>query len=134
MKRHLSAAALLAAFALGPAPAAAQTAGLAPPMLRLECGGVGLEESQRMRAEGRMHALMILFLAVDGSYLAGIDVRVDDPLGDQRVQASCGPIGLVDVPAAGRYRITATHGGDTREEWLELTPGGGASLTLRWME
>src|SRR5690606_26303812 len=110
-KRHVSAAALLAAFAIGPGPAAAQPADPAPPMLRLECGGIGLEESQRMRAEGRMHALMILFLAVDGSYLGEVDVRVDDPLGDQRVQASCGPIGLVDVPAAGRYRITATHAG-----------------------
>ena len=53
MKRHVSAAALLAAVAMGPGSAAAQPADPAPPMLRPECGGIGLEESQRMRVEGR---------------------------------------------------------------------------------
>jgi hypothetical protein len=102
--------------------------------LRLACGGIGLDESLRMRVEGGLHALLILFVSVDGSYLADVATRIDDPLGDRRVEASCGPIGRIDVPVAGRYRITATYGGITQERWMDLKPGGGARMQLRWLE
>lgn len=104
------------------------------PALRLECGGIGLEESQRMRAEVTMHALTVFFSTMEGGFIADVATRVDDPLGDRRVEASCGPIGQLDVPEVGRYRITATYAGSTQEHWVELTPGGGARLALRWQE
>ncbi len=127
--------ALLLAAALAPAgPLAAQPPATAGATLRLECGGIGVDESQRMRAEAGLHALLILFAAADGSYLADVATRIDDPLGDQRVEAACGPVGLVDVPAAGRYRISATYGGVTQEQWIDLKPGGGARISLRWRE
>lgn len=118
----------------GAASAFAQPAQEASPALRLECGGIGLEESQRMRAEVAMHALTLLFATTAGGFVTDVATRVDDPLGDRRVEASCGPIGQVDVPAPGRYRITATYAGATQEHWIELTPGGGARLSLRWQE
>ena len=116
------------------APALAQPAQDASLALRLECGGIGLEESQRMRAEVAMHALTLFFSTTEGSFVTDVATRVDDPLADRRVESSCGPIGQLDVPAPGRYRITATYAGATQEHWIELTPGGGARLSLRWQE
>lgn len=132
---------LLVALALGvPAlPASAQAGALLDavaggPALRLECGGIGLEESQRMRAEVTMHALTLFFSTTEGGFVTDVATRVDDPLGDRRVEASCGPIGQLDVAEAGRYRVTATYAGQTQEHWVELSPGGGARLSLRWQE
>lgn len=124
--------ALLAAGAAG-----AQTVPLAPlaPMtsvITLACGGIGQDESAAMRAMEKAHALMILFTERGGSYVTDVATRVDDPLGDLSVARDCGPIGLLDVPVAGRYRITATYAGVTREQWVELTPMGGARLVLSW--
>ena len=138
--RLLSALALLAAApvhaqqAVAPDVAGPATIAAEAGELRLQCGGIGLDESLRMRVEGGLHALLIFFVSVDGSYLADVATRIDDPLGDRRVEASCGPIGLVDVPAPGRYRITATYGGITQEHWMDLKPGGGARIQLRWLE
>lgn len=114
--------------------ASAQAAAGDEPALRLECGGIGLEESQRMRAEVAMHALTLLFSTTEGGFVTDVATRVDDPLGDRRVEASCGPLGQLDVPEAGRYRVTATYAGQTQEHWLDLSPGGGARLALRWQE
>ena len=116
------------------APALAQPAQDASLALRLECGGIGLEESQRMRAEVGMHALTLFFSTMEGGFITDVATRVDDPLGDRRVEASCGPLGQLDVPEAGRYRVTATYAGQTQEHWLDLSPGGGARLALRWQE
>ena len=126
---------LLAFVLLVPAvPASAQAVAGQDPALRLECGGIGLEESERMRAEVAMHALTLLFSTTEGGFVTDVATRVDDPLGDRRVEASCGPLGQLDVPEAGRYRITATYAGQTQEHWVDLAPGGGARLALRWQE
>ena len=126
---------LLAFVLLVPAvPASAQAVAGQDPALRLECGGIGLEESERMRAEVAMHALTLLFSTTEGGFVTDVATRVDDPLGDRRVEASCGPLGQLDVPEAGRYRVTATYAGQTQEHWLDLSPGGGARLALRWQE
>ena len=118
----------------GATPAFAQAAQEGSSALRLECGGIGLEESQRMRAEVAMHALTLFFSTTEGGFVTDVATRVDDPLGDRRVEASCGPLGQLDVPEAGRYRVTATYAGQTQEHWLDLSPGGGAQLALRWQE
>ncbi len=121
-------------LAMAALPASAQGMESAAAMLRLECGGIGLEESARMRAERAMHALTLLFSTTAGDFITDVMVKVDDPLNDRRVEASCGPIGQLDVPEAARYRITATYAGTTQEHWMELSPGGGAQLVLQWQE
>ena len=87
-----------------------------------------------MRAEVAMHALTLFFSTTEGGFVTDVATRVDDPLGDRRVEASCGPLGQLDVPEAGRYRVTATYAGQTQEHWMDLSPGGGARLALRWQE
>ena len=128
-------ACLLALGVLVPiASVSAETVARDESALRLECGGIGLEESQRMRAEVAMHALTLFFSTTEGGFVTDVATLVDDPLGDRRVEASCGPLGQLDVPEAGRYRVTATYAGQTQEHWLDLSPGGGARLALRWQE
>lgn len=133
MMRIATRMALFLGLALGGLPVLAQQGG-EDGALRLECGGIGLEESQRMRADAPMHALTLLFSTTDGAYLADVATRIDDPLAGHRVEALCGPIGQVDVAEAGRYRISARFGGVTQEHWVDLVPGGGARLSLRWTE
>lgn len=132
--RMFAVLAFAVALTAGAGPAAAQAVDDASSALRLKCGGIGLEESQRMRVEVGMHALTLFFSTTEGGFITDVLTRVDDPLGDHRVESSCGPIGQLDVPEAGRYRITATYAGSTQEHWIELTPGGGARLSLRWQE
>lgn len=100
--------------------------------ITLACGGIGADESSRMLALEKAHALLILFARADGAYLAGIPVRIDDPLKGLGVERTCGPIGLVDVPVSGRYRVVAQFEGRTLEQWVELKPQGGSRLVLRW--
>ena len=129
-KRASAALALLMLAAPGWTQAVAQDA----PMLRLDCGGIGLEESERMRAEVGMHALTLFFSTTEGGWVTDVETRVDEPLSGLRVEASCGPIGQVDVPAPGRYRISASYAGQRQEHWVDLVPQGGARLSLRWQE
>ena len=129
-KRASAALVLLMLAAPGWTQAVAQDA----PMLRLDCGGIGLEESERMRAEVGMHALTLFFSTTEGGWVTDVETRVDEPLSGLRVEASCGPIGQVDVPAPGRYRISASYAGERQEHWVDLALQGGARLSLRWQE
>lgn len=101
-------------------------------IITLACGGFGSDESQRMLALEKAHALTIMFASADGSYVSGVRTRLEDPLSDLAIERDCGPIGLADVPIEGRYRLVATFDGQTRETWLELRPRGGARVVLTW--
>ena len=129
-KRAFAALALLMLAAPGWMQAVAEDA----PMLRLDCGGIGLEESERMRAEVGMHALTVFFSTTEGGWVTDVETQVDEPLSGLRAEASCGPIGQVDVPTPGRYRISASYAGERQEHWVDLAPQGGARLSLRWQE
>lgn len=124
-------AALAAAGLLALAPAAQAQEGQA---IKLVCGGIGVDESAKMRAEISSHSLTILYSTPDGSYLTGVHTRVDDPLKDRSAESECGPVGQVDVSEPGRYRVTATFTGQTRSQWFDLKPGGGARTVMSWRE
>lgn len=101
----------------------------------LECGGIGIEESRMMLAAQKDHALTIVFATRSGSYVSGVATKVADPLADVAANHPvCGPVGQVDVSQASRYRVTATLDGVMREEWVDLKPGGGARIVLRWLD
>lgn len=102
--------------------------------VRLNCGGIGQDESEAMRAEVGKHALTILFTTPEGRYLSDVRTRVEDPLNARQAEALCGPIGQVDVAEAGRYRVVASYGGRTETLWFDLKPVGGARTVLRWTE
>lgn len=102
--------------------------------IRLRCGGIGDEESEPMRAEAGRHALMILFADAERSWITDVATRIEEPFSAVQVEALCGPVALVDVAQAGRYRIVATYQGQLQERWVTLQPGAGARIVLRWMQ
>jgi hypothetical protein len=102
------------------------------PRITLACGGIGEDESARMRALEKAHALTMIFALRDGTYITDVMVRIEDPLADLHIERACGPIGLVDVPVPGRYRVVARFGAHSQEHWVELRPFGGDRLVLRW--
>ncbi|MDE2584859.1 MAG: hypothetical protein KGN39_05620 [Betaproteobacteria bacterium] len=119
----------LAALAPSAARAADAAADGAP---QLVCGGIGSDESARLLAESPKHALTIIFAATDGGYLSDVQTEVSGPKGAMAKNPSCGPIGQVDVPRAGHYKIKVCYAGQEQEKSLSLKPGGGGRLVLRW--
>lgn len=97
------------------------------------CGGIGVGEQQRMKAEAASHDLMLTFAASSGAYLADIAVQIRDRRGASVLDVTCGgPIMLVDLPA-GTYRITARAAGVARDKTVTITRGKRpASATFVW--
>lgn len=121
--------ALLALIALGPLSALAET----PPMpAQLVCGGIGSDESSRMLAETKHHALTILYVSNDGHYMSDVQTRIETTKGELLAEQSCGPIAQVDVPKKGSYKVKTSYGKQTQEKTLSLRPTGGTRLTLHW--
>ena len=132
LTRHSLAALLLAATGAGAlAQPQAGTQGSNPVHV---CGGVGVGEQQRMKAAAAAHDLMLTFAVSSGAYLADVAVQIRDSRGRTVVDVTCdGPIMLVDVPAPGTYRVTASSGGVARERTVTVTRGKRpASATLVW--
>lgn len=108
---------------LGLLASACTAAALAQPA-PYACGGVGLDEQQRMKDEARNRDLMLTFATTTGSYVADVAVRIRDSRGGTVIDANCdGPIMLVDLPAAGRYRVTARYGDLVREQAVTVSRG-----------
>jgi hypothetical protein len=98
------------------------------------CGGIGQGEQQRMKDAARDHDHMLTFASANGSYLADVSVQVRDGRGATVFAGTCdGPILLLDVPAAGSYRIAARAGGIVRERTVTVARGKRpASATFIW--
>jgi hypothetical protein len=98
------------------------------------CGGIGLDESDRMKREARNYDLALTFAARDGSYLADINVDIADARGQSLLKTSCGaPMLLVDLPKSGNYRISAETGGHTVTRTLQVRDTQpGKAVTMIW--
>jgi hypothetical protein len=115
--------AFAAALAGGPAAAQAHV-----------CGGVAQDEQQRMKAQAASHDLMLTFATTSGAYMADVAVQIRGRKGADVVNVNCdGPIMLVDLPAAGSYRVTARANGIVREKTVTISRGKRpASATFVW--
>ena len=105
-----------------PAAALCCLAGLAQAQTpAFTCGGIGSDESTRMREEMKTHPLSLLFARPDGDYLANVQVRISDAQGKSILDWKAdGPICLVTL-AKGRYKIEASSADTTRTR--EVTVG-----------
>lgn len=99
-----------------------------------ECGGVSIDDQQRIKAAAPGRDLMLTFAISTGAYLADVGVQIRDSRGAVVLDVTCdGPIMLADVPARGIYRVTARFGGVVRERSVNVTRGKRpASATLVW--
>ena len=101
--------------------------------LRYLCGGIGLDESEYIKQQAKNGGLLLTFAAKDGSYLANVHVDVTDRRGKPVLQADCdGPLMLLDLPAAGNYRIRAESGGKTLVRTASLRGKGGSEVVFVW--
>lgn len=86
------------------------------------CGGVGVDEAERMKVQTSGHDMMLTFATSSGAYMADVAVKIQGPGGATVVDATCGgPIMLVDLPGPGTYRVTATAAGVTRQSSVSVT-------------
>ncbi len=110
-------------------PAAAQATASAVSHL---CGGVSQDEAQAMKSQAREHALMLIFAERSGAYLADVDVQISDSRGGVALSTRCeGPIMLVDLPA-GRWRVSATVNGQSRQQTVSTARGRTVRATFVW--
>ncbi|RJG06703.1 hypothetical protein D3870_12405 [Noviherbaspirillum cavernae] len=120
-----------------PAPASRLQAKSADGITYL-CGGIGVEEVGYMKRAARDYDLMLTFAARDGSYLADVNVEIDDAGGTPILQIACdGPILLVDLPKAGNYQVRADAAGYTVRHMVNVAenPQDGrklAAAVLTW--
>jgi hypothetical protein len=114
MKRVLVSFALASACAFALAQAPARSAGF-------QCGGVGQDEQQQMKAQASQHDALLTFAVSTGAYLADVDVRISDSKGAVVLEGKCdGPLMLVDLPGQGSYRVRATAKGKTQTRTLAV--------------
>ncbi|MFC5499985.1 carboxypeptidase regulatory-like domain-containing protein [Caenimonas terrae] len=98
--------------------------GAAASAQNFSCGGVGVDEQQRIKAEAGSHDLMLTFATSTGAYMADVAVRIQDRRGTSVLEATCdAPIMLVDLPGPGSYRVTATADGASRQSTVTVAHG-----------
>lgn len=123
----------VAALALAPLLAAAQLTPQQAGEVSYVCGGVGQSEQQEMKAAARRYDMMLTFAVSTGQYLADVDVEIRNRRGEVVLSARCdGPLMLVDLPAAGRYTISAQANGQERRRTVTTTGRGPAHAVFTW--
>ena len=87
---------------------------------RYIAGGIGLDESEQMKASARDFALTITVAATSGAYLADSRIRIEDARGqlvlDRQLDA---PYLLVDL-APGTYKVEATLQGKRETRSVDI--------------
>jgi hypothetical protein len=122
--------AVLAAFALSAGMTGLAMA--APPVEKTQgnvsyiMGGIGLDESQQMKAMESQYSVAITFAEHDqgkADYLADIPVTITNAQGQTVLSVkSDGPYLLAKLPP-GSYEITASRGGQPKSNHVQVGPG-----------
>jgi hypothetical protein len=87
------------------------------------CGGVGSGEAASMKQAAPQYDLMLTFATKSGEYLADVNVDISDARGRSLLNTACdGPIMLVDMPKAGRYRVRAELAGHATSGIVQVRP------------
>ncbi|CUI37548.1 carboxypeptidase-like regulatory domain-containing protein [Achromobacter xylosoxidans] len=98
-------------------------------------GGIGLDESEAMKAAAKDYPLALTFAAQrDGKadYVANVAVTIKDGQGKQVLHAeSGGPYMLVKLPA-GHYKVSATYEGKAQERDVKVENSGTARAVFEW--
>lgn len=96
--------------------------------LRYQCGGIGSDESEAMRAAMKSHPLSLLFARADGAYEANVQVRISPQGGQGEAMAftAGGPVCLLQLPA-GNYRVQVQGAGQSHSRDVQV---GGAPRSL----
>lgn len=98
-------------------------------------GGIGLDESEAMKAAAKDYPLALTFAAQrDGQadYVANVSVTISDAHGKSMLQTTAeGPYMLVKLPA-GNYKISATYNGQAQNRNVAVQNTGTARAVFEW--
>ena len=98
-------------------------------------GGIGLDESEAMKAAAKDYPLALTFAAQrDGKadYVANVAVTISDAHGKSVLQVTAeGPYMLVKLPA-GNYKISATYNGQAQQREVSVQNSGTARAVFEW--
>jgi len=98
-------------------------------------GGIGLDESQSLKAAEKSYPLSLLFARkLDGKndYTADVKVVITDSKGTAVLNAtSGGPYMLVKLPA-GEYKVSATLDGNEQTRQVSVKGNGSAHAGFEW--
>ena len=97
---------------------------------RFIAGGIGLDESEQMKAMARDFQLSITVAAKSGAYLADSHIRIQDALGKMVLDTQLdAPYLLVDL-APGRYNVEATLQGKKQQQSVDIADGRRAKIVF----
>lgn len=95
-------------------------------------GGVGLEESERLKQMADKYSLQLIVSSRSGAYLANTRVTIiganSQPVFDMTLDA---PWLLVDL-APGSYKVSVAHAGSTQQRAVTLAPGKREQLVVQF--
>lgn len=96
-------------------------------------GGIGLDESEAMKAAAKDYTLMITCsVQPTGKYLADVKVNITDKSGSPVLETVIdGPMLLVQL-APGQYRISAENGGVTLNRSVDIGSEHPTRVNLSW--
>jgi hypothetical protein len=96
-------------------------------------GGIGLDESDAIKAAEKDFTLSLLFVQTRrGEYLSDVKVGIKDKAGKTVLEAVAdGPMLLARLPA-GEYRVSAESGGSTQVKTLRIGDKGVARAAFIW--
>jgi len=96
-------------------------------------GGVGLDESEAMKAAAKDYTLMITCsVQPTGKYLADVKVNITDKSGSPVLETVIdGPMLLVQL-APGQYRISAENDGVTMNRTVNIGSEHPTRVNLSW--
>lgn len=97
---------------------------------RFIAGGIGLDQSEQMKATARDFPLSITVAAKSGAYLADSHIRIDDARGkvvlDTQLNA---PYLLVDL-SPGKYSVEATLKGTKQQRSVDIAASTPAKIVF----
>lgn len=98
-------------------------------------GGIGLDESEAIKAAMKDYSLALIFAQPQeggAAYLSDVLVRIEDAAGKSVLDVKPdGPYLLVMLPP-GSYKVTASSGGNSQDKTLNVQAGKTTRQRLDW--
>jgi len=121
-RRHLLFGGLAAMVALraNPASGFSLVEGRTSQNLQFVAGGIGLEESEQMKALASDYSLTVIIASRSGAYLADALISIRDARGRSVLDTQLSSPYLLVQLDPGRYEIEATHHGQRQRRQIRV--------------
>jgi len=95
-------------------------------------GGIGLEESERLKQMADKYSLQLIVSSRSGAYLADTRVTITGPGGEKVLDLPLdAPLLLVDL-APGNYKLVVAHAGQTQVRNVNLSSSKREQLVVQF--